>query len=99
VDEVRELNCILDEEDGNVVADYVKVAFVGISDHLMLSIRRVNAAEWKTEAHSLVANPWTSRAVSALPRDPATVEKRTNTGVCLPFFPKNEAAVMLLKSS
>jgi hypothetical protein len=31
VDEVRELNGILDEENRNVVADEVKVAFVGVA--------------------------------------------------------------------
>jgi len=48
--------------------------------------------------YSLTAKPWTSRAVSALPREPATVEKRTNVGVFLSLAPKKDAAVMLLKS-
>lgn len=50
------------------------------------------------DSYNLVANPCTSRAVSALPRDPATVENRTNTGVSFPALFKNEAAVMLLQS-
>jgi hypothetical protein len=33
--------------------------------------------------------------VSALPREPATVEKRTKMGVSLPSSARNEAAVML----
>jgi hypothetical protein len=33
----------------------------------------------------LSAKPRGSRAVSAAPREPATVEKRANTGVRLPF--------------
>jgi hypothetical protein len=34
-----------------------------------------------------------SRTVSALPNSPATVEKRTNTGVRLPTFDRNAAFV------
>ena len=30
---------------------------------------------------NFVANPWTSRTVSARPREPATVENRTTVGV------------------
>ncbi len=37
----------------------------------------------------------TSRAVSADPRSPATVEKRTNTGVTLPSLAKGAAFVYL----
>lgn len=48
--------------------------------------------------YNRVAKPWTSRAVSALPLDPATVEKRTYIGVSLPSSPRKEAAVRLLKS-
>jgi hypothetical protein len=50
------------------------------------------------KTYNLVAKPWTSLAVSALPLDPATVENLTKVGVCLPAAPKNDAAVMLLKS-
>lgn len=50
----------------------------------------------RKDTHNLVAKPWTSRTVSALPRDPATVEKRTNVEVCLPSSDRKLAAVMLL---
>src|SRR5690554_8170671 len=40
-----------------------------------------------------MAKPRTSRAVSLEPRSPATVENRTNTGVCLPFSAKGAAQV------
>jgi hypothetical protein len=42
---------------------------------------------------NLVAKPRTSRGVSAEPRSPATVEKRTNTGVRFPFADRKEARV------
>lgn len=51
------------------------------------------------ETYNRVAKPWTSRAVSALPLDPATVEKRTKTGVSLPAVFRNDAAVRLLQSA
>jgi hypothetical protein len=41
----------------------------------------------------LVANPRTSRTASADPRDPATVEKRTNTRVFVPGACRNLAFV------
>lgn len=47
-------------------------------------------------AHNLTAYPCTSLAVSALPLDPATVEKRMKIGVSLPSSDKKEAPVMLL---
>lgn len=50
------------------------------------------------ETHNLVANPWTSLARSELPLDPATVENRTNMGVCFPGALRNDAAVILLQS-
>lgn len=54
--------------------------------------------EGKSWTYNLTANPWTSRAVSPLPREPATVEKRTKTGVVFPSSERKEAAVTLLKS-
>jgi hypothetical protein len=51
------------------------------------------------DTYNRVAKPWTSLAVSALPLDPATVEKRTNTGVCFPAAFRNDAAVRLLQSA
>lgn len=47
--------------------------------------------------YHLVANPRTSRAVSAAPRDPKTVEKRTNFGVCLPTSVRTLAQVNSLR--
>ena len=43
----------------------------------------------------MTAKPRTSRAVSVEPRSPATVEKRTNSGVRLPASAKMEARVSL----
>jgi hypothetical protein len=63
VDDVRELDPVLDEEDRDVVPDEVEVA--------------VGRVELRREAPG-------SRTVSAEPRDPNTVEKRTNTGVSTP---------------
>ena len=60
MDEIRKLHAILDEEDRNIIADQIKIAFFGIEFH---------------------AKPRTSLARSVDPRDPTTVEKRTNTGV------------------
>lgn len=74
---------------------HTKISLVGITDQLVSS-RQLSRENWHT--HNLVAKPWTSRAVSALPLDPATVENLTNTGVSFPASPRNDAAVMLLKS-
>lgn len=93
VDEVGELNRILNKEDGNIVSDNIEVALIGIA--ASVSFCRTSLASTGS-THNLVAKPWTSRAVSALPLDPATVEKRTKVGVFLPLEPRNEAAVMLL---
>jgi hypothetical protein len=41
----------------------------------------------------LTAKPRTSRGVSFEPFEPATVEKRQNTGVRLPFFANTVARV------
>ena len=38
-----------------------------------------------------------ARSILADPRSPATVEKRTNTGVRLPFCANSEAAVYLVR--
>jgi hypothetical protein len=46
-----------------------------------------------------VAKPRTSRGVSVEPRSPATVEKRTNTGVRFPFWDRNEARVYCASES
>ena len=43
----------------------------------------------------MTAKPRTSRAVSVEPRSPATVEKRTNTGVRLPASANSDARVSL----
>ena len=67
MDEVRKLDRILNEEDGDVVADEIPDALVRV--------------EFDRE-------PRTSRGVSADPRDPATVEKRTKTGVCFEGSPE-----------
>lgn len=48
--------------------------------------------------HNRVANPCTSLARSALPLEPATVEKRTNVEVRFPCELRNDAEVMLLQS-
>jgi len=42
---------------------------------------------------AVVAKPRTSRTVSADPRDPWTVEKRTNTGVSTDVSQRNSAVV------
>jgi hypothetical protein len=47
----------------------------------------------------LTAKPRTSRAVSVDPRSPATVEKRTNTGVRFPFSANNEARVSFVSGA
>jgi hypothetical protein len=47
----------------------------------------------------LTAKPRTSRAVSVEPRSPATVEKRTNTGVRLPASAKIDAFVSFVSGS
>lgn len=93
VDEVGEVDSILDEEDWDVVSDNVEVALVGVAVQTMSILDSVAGC---CVTHKRVANPWTSRTVSALPRDPATVEKRTKVGVDLPLELRNEAAVMLL---
>jgi hypothetical protein len=72
VDDVRELDRVLDEEDRDVVADQVEGAFFGVE---------------------LVVKPQVSRTVSAEPREPSTVEKRTKTGVSCPFL-RNPARVI-----
>lgn len=103
MDQVRELNGILDEEDRNVVANNVEVALVRVAALVSMGARNMQQVGYSVglceKTYNLVAKPWTSRAVSALPRDPATVENRTKVGVFLPLEPKNDAAVMLLKSS
>ena len=45
------------------------------------------------------SNLVTSQQVSAEPRSPATVEKRTNTGVCLPAAAKGAARVYCVSAS
>lgn len=97
VDEVGELDGILDEEDRDVVSNNIKVAFVGVTGQCQRTFPFSHGQVSST--YNRVANPWTSLAVSALPRDPATVEKRTNTGVSLPAAPRKEAAVRLLQSA
>jgi hypothetical protein len=47
----------------------------------------------------LVANPLTSRGVSTDPRKPATVEKRTKTGVFIDGEERKLAMVMLDQSA
>lgn len=96
VEEIGKLDGILYEEDGGIVPDNVKVAFVGVA---IYSVSFTTfAAAVKLQSYKRVANPWISRTVSALPRDPRTVEKRTSMGVFLSLAPRNDAAVMLLKS-
>lgn len=95
VDEVGELDRILNEEDGNVVPHDIEVALVGVAKQLLAIILR-SRFDCSQVPYNLVANPWTSRTVSALPREPATVENRMKMGVSLPSPPRNEAAVMLL---
>jgi hypothetical protein len=95
--EIGELDRILDEEDGDVVSDNVEVAFVGVAGRVCVSPRSQYGDRSNT-TYKRVAKPWTSLAVSALPREPATVEKRTNTGVFFPSSLRKEADVRLLKS-
>lgn len=91
VNQVRELDSILYEEDRNVVSNNVKVSLISVAT--MVSAVFAVPGEM---TYNRVAKPWTSRAVSALPLDPATVEKRTNVGVVFPLELRNEAAVTLL---
>ncbi len=56
MDEVRELDPVLDEEDGDVVADEVPVALVGVELHgeppdVPGSVRRAARSEHRREAH------------------------------------------------
>lgn len=91
--QIWELDGVLDEEHGDIVADNIKVALVGITlDGQSL------CHHFDKLAYNLVAKPWTSLTVSELPLDPATVEKRIKIGVCFPSFARKEAPVILLKS-
>lgn len=57
-------------------------------------IRTRNVPKFPSSVYHLTANPCTSRTVSALPLDPATVENRMKIGVFFPDEPKKDAPVM-----
>lgn len=58
VNEIRELDCILDEENRDVIPDNVKVALVGVANYVVISMQLPCAlSKGGREAHSLTANP------------------------------------------
>lgn len=93
MDEIGKLDGILDEEHGDRIPYEIKYAFVCVA---VIPVSAYPVTWCSRGSYNRVANPCTSLTVSALPLDPATVEKRTNVGVFFPFSPRNEAAVMLL---
>ena len=95
MNEIRELDCILNEEYRNVVAHDVCT----VSQYIE-NVRCFNLVpKLPSSVYSRVANPCTSRAVSALPLLPATVENLTKVSVCFPAADRKDAAVMLDQSA
>lgn len=87
MNEKRELGWIAKEENRSVVHDLQKI----------LAYRKdrqiPTKSQFPSSVKNLTAKPRGSRAVSAEPFSPPTVEKRTRTGVFLPTSLKRSATV------
>lgn len=78
MDNIGELDSVLNEKHRNIISDYVPISFVGIhlnceSTHIANRILNMNQI--------LLDTLEGIKQLTALPRDPWTVLKRTKTGV------------------
>ncbi|KAG6102692.1 hypothetical protein E4U31_003316 [Claviceps sp. LM219 group G6] len=77
-------------------SDDIEISFIGIPVNIAALVSNMVADDMIYQLTIERQIRVTSRAVSALPREPAAVEKRTNTVVFLSLCPKHEAVVILL---